>query len=70
MRRMLGGLRPTDAQRLEGLSLRDRFVFVRGPLEALRRLAYLLWPADSRRIGAVYAERAWRLLRGTVSLGD
>lgn len=70
MRRVLATLQPTDAQRLEGLSLRDRFVFVRGPIEALRRGAYLLWPADSRRIGAVYAERAWRLLRGTVSVGD
>lgn len=69
MRHALTGLRPSDAQRLEGLSLRDRFLFAQGPAELTRRVAFLLWPQRSRRVSAVYAERIWRLLRGRVRLG-
>jgi hypothetical protein len=70
MRRFIDRLDPAAAHRLDGLSLADRFLWVKGAGETARRAAYLLWPARSGAVGATYADRVWRLLRGRVSLGS
>lgn len=70
LERAVARIRPAHAHRLEALSLGDRFMFARSPADVLRGTAYLLWPARSRSIGAVYAERVWRLLGGRISLGS
>lgn len=70
MRRFVEGLRPSDAQRFDGLSLGERFLWPKGVGETMRRAAYLVWPSRSRTIGTVYAERLWRVLRGRVSIGS
>jgi hypothetical protein len=68
MIRVLAGLRPAEAQRPEQLSLAERIMWARGPVEHLRRVLYMIWPrwigasfGDLRRL---YAERLRRLLRG------
>lgn len=72
MARILSGLRPSSAQRLHGLSLDERFLWAVGPVEHLRRVLYMLWPGWMRRsagrVARLYLERAWRLVRGRVSL--
>jgi hypothetical protein len=70
MRRVLERMGPGTAQRLEGLSLDERFLWTRGPAEILRRLAHMLWPTrgESRPLSNVYGERFNRLMRGRVSL--
>jgi Uncharacterised nucleotidyltransferase len=72
MRRIVGALSPGSALRPDRLSLEERFLWTRGPVETVRRAAYLLWPrhaARSRRpLRAVYAERLYRIVRGRVSV--
>lgn len=70
MRRVLERMSPGTAQRLEGLSLDERFLWVGGPFEMLRRLALMVWPTrgQSRALHHVYGERFARLLRGRVSI--
>jgi len=70
MRRVVDRLSPGTAQRLDGLSLDERFLWARGPTETLRRLAHLIWPTrgESARLYHVYARRLTGLLRGRVRL--
>lgn len=74
IRRFVDRLRPADAQRLDRLSLEERFLWARGPIEFVRRAAYLIWPRHAGRsvrpIRTVYVERLYRILRGDVSLRD
>jgi hypothetical protein len=70
MRDVVARLHPATAQRLEGLSIAERFIWARGPIEMIKRAAFLLWPARSRSLGTIYAERLWRVLRGRISLGS
>ena len=70
MRDVVARLQPATAQRLEGLSIAERFIWARGPIEIVKHAAYLLWPARSRSLGTIYAERLWRVLRGRISLGS
>jgi len=74
MIRVLADLRPADAQRPERLSLEERLIWARGPIEQLRRALYMLWPlwigASPRDLRRLYAERLRRLLRRTVSWRD
>jgi hypothetical protein len=70
MRRVVARLQPATAQRLERLSIAERFIWARGPVEVVRHAAYLLWPARSRSLRTIYAERLWRVLRGRISLGS
>ena len=74
MATVLERLTPATAQRLDRLSLAERFMWSRGPLETLRRLAYMAWPASAGdswdRRGRIYVERGFRVLRRRVSLGS
>ena len=67
LRRAIARLRPATAFNLERLSVADRFIWTRGPVETVRRAAYLLFPDRSRSLAAIYAERLWRVLRGRIS---
>ncbi|HET8655256.1 MAG TPA: nucleotidyltransferase family protein [Longimicrobiaceae bacterium] len=70
LRRLVEAREPAASQRLDTLSIRERFVWAATPGERLRRAAHALWPAPAgrsiTRLGALYGERAWRLLRGGV----
>jgi len=69
-RRVLAWLTPSTAQRLDGLSLEERFMWASAPGERLRRLLHGAWPAPAGRspseLWRIYAERAWRIARGRV----
>ncbi|HEX2092275.1 MAG TPA: nucleotidyltransferase family protein [Longimicrobiaceae bacterium] len=70
MRRVLARATPATAQRLDGLSLEERFMWAGTPWEHARRVAHAVWPAPAGRslteLGRIYGRRAWRLLRGRV----
>jgi hypothetical protein len=70
MRRILDRVAPATAQRLDRLSIEERFMWAGTPVERARRLAYALWPAPAGRsvgeLGRIYARRAWRLAQGRV----
>jgi hypothetical protein len=72
MRSVVRDLEPSDAQRLDVLTLRERFMWCRGPVEHARRLAHMLFPAPAgrspSRLASLYVDRARRLLRGTIEL--
>jgi hypothetical protein len=72
--RVVDGLRPASAHRVERLSLEERLLWARGPWQTLRRLAYLAWPTRAGRsrrpLRAVYRERWYRLVRGRLGLSD
>ena len=70
MRRVLARSTPATAQRLDRLSLEERWMWAGTPWERARRLAHAVWPAPAGRspaeLGRIYGRRAWRLLRGRV----
>jgi hypothetical protein len=70
MRRVLETMSPATAQRLEGLSLDERFLWASGPFESARRLFHMLWPTrgESAALPHVYLSRFTRLIRGRVTL--
>jgi hypothetical protein len=72
MRRLIGALSPAGALRPDRVSLEERFLWADGPLETVRRAAYLLWPAHAARslrpLRTVYAERLYRVVRRRASL--
>ena len=74
MARVLADLRPADAQRPERLSIEERLMWARSPVEHVRRALYMLWPlwigASPRELRRLYAERLHRLLRRAVSWRD
>ncbi|HET9984850.1 MAG TPA: nucleotidyltransferase family protein [Longimicrobiales bacterium] len=67
MRRVVARLTPATAQRLDGLSLEERFMWAGTPGERLRRGAHAVWPASAGlsipRLAGIYGRRAWWLLR-------
>lgn len=73
MRAVVAATTPAAAQRLDVLSLRERFMWCATPADYLRRLAHMLAPAPAgrslRRLGRSYLERVYRLLGGRVSVG-
>lgn len=72
LRAVIDELRPATAQRIDGLALDERFMWAATPGEHLRRLGNMLLPTGAggpvRRLGRIYAERAFRIARGRVSL--
>ena len=72
MRRVMAGLQPFSAHRFEEMSLDERLMWARGPVEHLRRALHMLWPApvghSLRALGRVYANRFRRIFRGRVTL--
>ena len=72
MERVLAGMRPATAQRMEGLSLDERLMWAQGPVETLRRLVDMVWPSSAGNApgerSRIYLERLFRLLRGRVTL--
>lgn len=74
MRAVVADTTPAGAQRLDGLSLRERFMGCATPRDYARRLAHMLAPAPSggslRRLAGQYVERAYRLLAGRVTVGN
>lgn len=65
---------PATAQGLERIVLAERFMWAATPVEHLRRAAYMLVPTglhgSARRLHRIYLDRAFRLLRGRISLRD
>jgi hypothetical protein len=70
MRRVLESMSPATAQRLEGLSLDERFLWASGPFDTARRLFHMLWPTrgESAALPHIYLRRLTRLVRGRVTL--
>ena len=72
MARVVARLTPANAQRLESLSLDERFMWATGPAEFLRRAAYFIWPRGAgvsrRMFWRRSFERLRRLLHGRVTL--
>jgi len=70
MRRVLESMSPATAQRLEGLSLDERFLWASGLIETMRRLFHMIWPTfgQSGSLARVYFDRVSRIVRGRVSL--
>ena len=69
VRRALAGLTPASAQRVDRSSLAEHFMWAAGWRARLRQLASDALPSvgSSSAILKIYEERAWRLIRGTVS---
>ena len=72
MLRVMEGLQPFSAHRFEDMSLDERFMWARGPVEHVRRALHMLWPApvgrSLRELGRVYVNRLRRISHGRVSL--
>jgi hypothetical protein len=73
VRRIVDRLEPSTAQRLEGVSLDESFMWAVGPLEHLRRIRRALrptWAGSWRDQIKVLAARARQLLTGRVTVRD
>jgi hypothetical protein len=72
LRSVVHGLRPSDAQRLDVLTLRERFMWCHGPVEHARRFAHMLFPAPAGRspirLVSLYADRLRRIVRGRIEM--
>jgi hypothetical protein len=72
LRSVVHDLGPSDAQRLDVLTLRERFMWCRGPVEHARRFAHMLFPAPAGRspvrLASLYADRLRRIVRGRIEL--
>ena len=72
--RLVDRTSPATAQRVDRLSLEERLLWADGPVETLRRLAYLAWPVRARHsrrpLRSVYRDRFYRLLRGRFGWQD
>jgi len=72
MVRVLAGMEPSGAQRFQDVALDERFMWVRGPVEAVRRMLYMIRPAwagtSLSQFVRIYSERIYRLLRGRVGV--
>jgi hypothetical protein len=70
MRRVVARLTPGRAQRLEGLSLEERFMWVGTARELISSVGYSLWPPSAgsspKQILLIYRQRVWRLIRGAL----
>jgi hypothetical protein len=74
LRHAASTLQPVDAQRLEGLSLSERFLWASGVREHARRLAVMIWPTGAggpvSRLLRIYRDRIYRIARRQVSWRD
>ncbi len=74
MRRVIDGLEPGDAQRLDRVTLQERFMWAKGPIETLRRLGRFIVPSGTdvplRTMGSMQWSRLMRVVRGRVSLRE
>ncbi|MGH7467545.1 MAG: nucleotidyltransferase family protein [Longimicrobiales bacterium] len=70
LRAVVNGLSPATAQRLERSALNEKFMWAASPIEYIRRAAHMLLPGGGsfRRLARIYVDRAFRLLRGRVTL--
>jgi putative nucleotidyltransferase-like protein len=63
---------PSTAQRLDRMNIQESFMWARTPSERLRRAIFMLLPlADSgslRKLGGIYLERLFRVLRRRVRI--
>lgn len=67
VRRLLRGLTPAMAQRIDRSSIAEHFMWCGGWAGRLRQAASDIIPAASwRDIGAIYERRAWALMRGRI----
>lgn len=71
LRAVLSRLRPSTAQRIDQFALEERFMWAAGPIEHIRRVGNMLLPTGTagslRQLHALYANRAFRLLRRGVT---
>jgi len=72
IRRVVTGLTPGTALRLDGLSIEERLMGASTRGELLRRIGHMLLPSRAgnspRELGRIYLERVYRLFRGRVRL--
>lgn len=72
VRRLADRMSPSDAQRMRGVSIGERFMWAEGPREMLKRALDVVAPewvfGDRVRLGRIHGERLMRILRGRVSL--
>ncbi|MGH7500873.1 MAG: nucleotidyltransferase family protein [Longimicrobiales bacterium] len=69
MQAVVARIGPGTAQRLDELSLDERFLWTEGPFEAVRRFLHLLAPPrDGQSIMRHWTDRLTRLIRGRVSV--
>jgi hypothetical protein len=66
VRRIVGGLTPATAQRIDRASITEHFMWSSGWMSRARQLGADLAP-PWRMLWSTYEKRAWRLLRGAVS---
>jgi hypothetical protein len=70
MRRVVAQLTPGRAQRLEGMSLEERFMWVGTARELVSSVGYSLWPPSAgsspKQVLLIYRQRVWRLIRGAL----
>lgn len=71
-RKVIDRVTPATAQCQEDLSLDERFMWAATPFEYARRATHMLLPpsvgGSLSRLGHVYVQRAFRILRGRVAL--
>jgi hypothetical protein len=66
--RVLSGLTPAAAQRVDRSSVAEHFMWAEGWTGRLRQLASDVVPSNSlRKLSAIYEKRAWQLIRGKLS---
>lgn len=72
LRRLVAAHSPSTAQPLDRLSMRERFMWARGPGEALQQAIRELWPPgfSAPMVLQSYRRRGWRLLRETSRMID
>lgn len=70
---VVDGMVAAGARHPHRVSLQQRYMLARGPAEHLRRLGRTLWPipggGTTQRLGRIYVERVYEVLRGNVSIG-
>lgn len=66
--RVIDQLTPATAQRIDGVSMAEHFMWTRGAGGWLRQLAWDIAPSTGswREFWAIYEKRAWRLIHGTL----
>ena len=69
VRRVLEGMTPASAQRIDRASVAEHFMWARGWSGRLRQIAFDLAPPGGswREVWSIYETRAWRLARGAFS---
>jgi hypothetical protein len=73
LRSVVDRLHPATAQRLEGVSLQEQFMWAVGPLDYVRRIRRALWPlwaGSFRQMMNVQAARARQLMKRRVTMRE